>query len=104
MATINELQAKDFAKWVRKQVQAFGRKGDICNQQESAVEVWLKELGIEAGFICGGEVEYNCQPLSSDFQAIGYYMFDEQGMMETKAGQWLDICSLENPEAYLIAC
>jgi hypothetical protein len=102
MATINELQAKDFSKWCRKQVRQFGRKAEICNQQYSAVEIWLKELGIEAGFICGGEVEYERQRFTSDWQAIGYYMMDEEGMMETKAGRWLDICELENQEAYLI--
>lgn len=106
MKTIEQLQVlqvKDFTKWVRKQVRQFGRKADICNQRYSAVEFWLQELGISAGFICGGEVCYGTDILPSGFQTIGYYMMDEEGMMEVKAGRWLDIVALENPENFLIA-
>jgi hypothetical protein len=99
---IYQLQAKDFTKWVCKQALQFGRKAEIANIRFSAVEMWLKELGIEAGFICGGEVNIDNKILVSDWSAIGYYMMDEDGMMETKAGRWLDICKLENQEDYLI--
>jgi nicotinamidase-related amidase len=101
--TIESLTAADFAKWVRKQVRQFGRKAEICNQQYSAVEMWLRELGFVVSFICGGEVEVDGEWYVSDFQTIGYYMMDEDGMMEEKAGRWLDIVSLENLDGYLIA-
>lgn len=101
-ADIHELQVKDFSAWVRKQARQFGRKAEICDQRYSAVEMWLKELGIDAGFVAGGEVNYNNQFLYSDFQNIGYYMFAEDGMMEVKAGRWLEICKFDNQEDYLI--
>lgn len=99
---IHQLQMKDFAKWVRKQVRLFGRKADICNQQYSAVEIWLHELGIDAGFLAGGEVSYEGEYLFSDWQACGYYMFNEDGRMETSAGRWLQIVEWDNQEDYLI--
>lgn len=100
---IRELQARDFTAWVRKQVRADGRRAEIATIRFSAVEMWLKELGIEAGFICGGEVEYESQIFLSEWQNIGYYMMDESGLMELKAGRWLDICLLEDQGAYFIA-
>ncbi len=99
---IHALQAKDFTKWVRRQVRLFGRRADICNQRYSAVEIWLQELGIAAGFISGGEVTLDGQIIVSGWQAIGYYMFDD-GTMEVKAGRWLDICQSEDQEGFLIA-
>src|SRR5579884_2641046 len=65
--TIESLTAADFAKWVRKQVRQFGRKAEICNQQYSAVEMWLRELGFVVSFICGGEVEVDGEWYVSDF-------------------------------------
>ncbi len=99
---IHQLQVKDFTKWVRKQVRAYGCRAEIANIRFSAVEMWLQELGIEAGFVCGGEVELDGQVLFSDWQAIGYYMMDEEGMMVIEARHWLDICLLENQDDYLI--
>ena len=84
MKSLNELQAKDFTKWVRGQVRQFGRRADIADIQFSAVE-------------------YKGQKLFSDWSSISYYMMDEDGMMELKAGRWLDICLLEDQGAYLIA-
>ena len=104
MKNINQLQAKDFAKWVRKQVRQFGRNAEIASIQFSAVEMWLKELGFEhVTFIAGGEMEVNGSRLYSDWTNISYYMFDEEGLMELKASRWLEIANLERAEDYLIA-
>ncbi len=100
---INKLQAGDFQKWVRKQVRTNGRKTEIATIQFTAVEMWLKELGIEAGFIAGGEVEIDGQRVISEWTNIGYYMFNDDGLMELTAGRWLEIASLEQPEYLLIA-
>ena len=103
MKSIEQLQTKDFTKWVRRQVRQFGRKAEIANIQYSAVEMWLKELGFEdVVFISGGEVEVDGEKFFSEWTATSYYMFNEDGMMETAAGRWLDICQLDNQEAYLI--
>lgn len=104
MANINNLQAKDFAKWVRKQVRQFGRKAEVANIQYSAVEMWLQELGFaNVTFIAGGEVEVNGETLYTEWASCCYYMFNEEGLMETAAGRWLEIVNLEQPESYLIA-
>ena len=106
--SINDLQAKDFAKWLRKQIRENGRKAEVGSIQTCPVEAWVKEiLGIEIGFICGGEIEvYNGnerQVLYTEWTSTSYYMMDEDGQMVIEAGKMLDIIALDDPEAYLIA-
>lgn len=108
--TINDLQAKDFAQWLRKQARLFGRKAEIGTMQDCPVEVWIAEVtGQRINFICGGdliicgETAYYDQHLFTDFTATSYYMFDEEGRMVTEIGAMLDIIALDDPEAYLIA-
>ena len=105
-ADIRELQAKDFAKWLRKQVRQYGRKAVVGSIQTCPVEAWVKEItGTEISFICGGEVEIEGQDEKqyTDWTATSYYMMDEEGLMVVEAGRMLDIISLDDPEAYLIA-
>ena len=103
-ADIRELQAKDFAKWLRKQVRQYGRKAIVGSIQTCPVEAWVKEVaGIDIAFICGGEIEIEGRMEYTDWTATAYYMMDEEGLMVVEAGRMLDIISLDNPEAYLIA-
>lgn len=108
MKNLNQLQAKDFAKWLRKQIRENGRKAEVGSIQICPVEAWVKEAaGIAVGFICGGEVEVysgnDRQVLYTDWTSTSYYMMDEEGQMVIQAGKMLDIINLDNPEAYLIA-
>lgn len=108
-AGLMNLQAKDFVKWLRKQVRLFGRKAEVGNAQVCPVEAWAQELGYNVSFICGGEVEVKNEHgvcthfTTTEWTATSYYMYDEDGLMVTKAGKMLDVALLDVPEAYLIA-
>lgn len=103
VADINELQVKDFAKWLRKQARQYGRKAEIATVAKTAVEIWLAELGLgDVEFICGGEVHIGNEYLFSNWQGIGYYMFDEDGKMVLTIGEWLKIAETDLQEDYLI--
>ena len=104
-ADIRELQAKDFAKYLRKIIRQNGRKFEVGTNYICPVEAWVKEVtGLTIEFICGGEVE-----LPGDIEeftawySTTYYMFDEDGRMVIEAGKMLDIILLDDQEAYLIA-
>ncbi len=110
MKSINDLQAKDFAKWLRKQVREYGRKAEVGSNQTCPVEAWVKDVcGIAIEFICGGdlivcgEIAYYDQHLFTDWTATSYYMYDEEGQMVIQAGAMLDMIALDDPQAYLIA-
>jgi hypothetical protein len=102
--TIEQLQAKDFIAWLRRQVRTYGRKFEVGDQQHCPVEVWLAELGYQVIFIAGGEIELeDGRKLTTDWTSASYYMYNEEtNLMETKAGKWLDIMAYEAPEAFLI--
>lgn len=108
--SINDLQAKDFAAWLRKQARLFGRKAEIGTMQDCPVEVWIAEVtGQRINFICGGDLiicgktAYYDQHLFTEFTSSAYYMFDDDARMVTQIGAWLKIIELDDPEAYLIA-
>jgi hypothetical protein len=98
------LQAKDFIKWLRKLIRQGGRKAQLCDQRNTPVEIWVKDVtGIDITFIAGGEVQVAGQTLHTEWTSISYYMFQEDGMMVVEAGKMLDAALLEQPEAHLIA-
>ena len=107
MKSMNDLQAKDFARWLRKQVRLCGRHAEVGSIQTCPVEAWVKEVtGIEIAFICGGEIEIEGRMDAleyTDWTATSYYMFDEEGQMVIEAGAMLDMIALDDPESYLIA-
>jgi hypothetical protein len=105
MKSLNELQAKDFAKWLRKQQRTFGRNVQVGSIQDCPVEVWAEEVtGIAINFICGGEIEIEGKEMQyTDWSATCYYMMDEEGMMVVEAAAMLNVINLDRPEAYLIA-
>lgn len=105
MTDIRELQAKDFAKWLRKQQRQFGRNIEVGSVQVCPVEAWVEDVtGTKINFICGGEIEVEGQEMQyTDWTATSYYMMDEAGQMVTTAAAMLNIINLDRPEAYLIA-
>lgn len=104
-----KLQAKHFVAWLRKQVRLYGRKADLCDQRHTPVEIWAADLGYNICFIAGGEVEVNdvsgkrIEFTTSDWVNIGYYMYEEDGMMVTQAGKMLDVALLETSDAHLVS-
>src|SRR5690349_12653981 len=102
MKALNELQAKDFAKWLRKQIRVSGHRFEVGSIQVCPVEAFVKEItGVEIGFICGGEIEIRGderQVVTTDWTATSYYMMDEDGMMVIEAGKMLDIILLDDQE------
>lgn len=105
MKNLQDLQAKDFAKWLRKQQRTFGRNVQVGSIQTCPVEAWVEEVtGTKINFICGGEIEVEGQPMQyTDWSATSYYMMDEDGLMVTTAAAMLNVINLDKPEAYLIA-
>lgn len=105
MKDIRELQAKDFAKWLRKQIRQLGRNVQVGSIQTCPVEAWVAEVtGTKINFICGGEIEIEGQEMQyTDWTATSYYMMDEEGLMVTTAAAMLNVINLDKPEAYLIA-
>ncbi len=101
VADLRKLQAKDFAKWVRKQVRLNGRKAEICTTHKSAIDFWLEELGVRATFLCGGEIEINGQVVVSNWTNIGYYFITDE-VVETKASTWLEIAESECQNEYFL--
>src|SRR5713226_3733833 len=101
---LNKLQAKDFVKWLRKQIRLYGRKAELCSPSDTPIEDWLQELGYSVSFIVGGELNLNNGTIvTSGWVNIGYYMNDEDGNMVVKADEMLKVAELEQCDAYLIA-
>lgn len=102
---LTELKAKDFAKWLRKQIRQHGRNIQVGSIQTCPVEAWVEEVtGMKINFICGGEIEIEGEAMQyTDWTATSYYMMDEEGMMVTTAAAMLNVINLDKPEAYLIA-
>jgi hypothetical protein len=104
---LEELQAKHFQKWMRKQVRLFGRKAQVATCSTNAVEMWLKELGLSTvSFQSGGDMwigDGGNEDAYTGWTSLIHYMTDDDGNAILTAGEWLDIASLEDSETYLIA-
>jgi hypothetical protein len=103
---IHHLQAKDFQKWMRKQVRTLGRKAEVATRSTNAVEMWLKELGLTTvSFQSGGDMwfgEGGNEDAYTGWISLIHYMTDEDGNAILTAGEWLNIANIEQPETYLI--
>jgi hypothetical protein len=107
-AELMSLTAGDFQKWLRKTIRKNGRKFEICDQSNSPIEIWLRELGYNINFLCTGEMEWQHGAqrveLFSGWASLCIEIYrEEDGMMRTRAGEMLDVAMWEKPEEFLIA-
>lgn len=98
---LQPLTVGDYQKWLRKQVRLYGRRAEVGTTLRSPVDLFVKEVtGLDYRLQASGDAEVyvgNVRYVLDGPQVLAYYLYNEDGLLITKAGAALDCAMLENP-------